>query len=100
MDAISMRTVSRMKQDRRMGRLATQARGAIAARRANHPNPVHPSYKKYSAFAVGQITSTSSPHPGPKRGAYHDRHERWAGMRWTPQRRARDEIAGLVEVGL
>src|SRR5258708_23854150 len=33
----------------------------------------------------------------PKRGAYHDRHERRGGMRWTRQRLARDGIAGLVE---
>src|SRR5216683_7769872 len=33
----------------------------------------------------------------PKRGAYHDRHERRGGMRWTRQRFARDGIAGLVE---
>jgi hypothetical protein len=33
----------------------------------------------------------------PARGAYHDRHERWGGMRWTRQRLARDGIAGRVE---
>jgi hypothetical protein len=32
--------------------------------------------QKYSAFPVGQIISTSSRHPVPRRGAYHDRHER------------------------
>jgi len=44
--------------------------------------------QKYSAFPVGQIISTSSRHPVPRRGAYHDRHERWDGMRWTRQRQA------------
>src|SRR6266852_9157789 len=33
----------------------------------------------------------------PTRGAYHDRHGRRGGMRWTRQRLARDGIAGLVE---
>jgi hypothetical protein len=33
----------------------------------------------------------------PTRGAFHDRHERRGGMRWTRQRLARDGIAGLVE---
>src|SRR5882672_8651891 len=45
---------------------------------------------------VGQIISTNSRHPVPRRGAYHDRHERWDGMRWTRQRFARDGIAGRV----
>jgi len=33
--------------------------------------------KKFSAFAVGQIISTSSPHPASIGGAYRDRHGRW-----------------------
>ena len=41
--------------------------------------PVQPSFKKYFAFAVGQISSTSSPRPFPARGAYRDRHERGMG---------------------
>jgi len=44
--------------------------------------------KKYSAFVVGQIISTSSRYPVPQRGVGH-RHERWDRMRWTRQRRAR-----------
>src|SRR5713101_2068572 len=32
----------------------------------------------------------------PTRGAYHDRHGRRGGMRWTRQRFARDGIAGRV----
>ena len=39
------------------------------ARRANHSKSVQPFLEKYSAFPVGQIISTSSPHPVPKRGA-------------------------------
>ena len=58
--------------------------------------PVQPRLKKYFAFPVGQIISTSSRHPVPRRGAYNDRHERWDGMRWTRQRFARDGIAGRV----
>jgi hypothetical protein len=38
--------------------------------RANHPKPVKPASRKYSAFAVGQITATSSPHPGPQEGRF------------------------------
>jgi hypothetical protein len=68
-------------------------RGCIAAVRAALDLPVgrfpvQPNCEKYFARPVGQIISTSSPHPGPKRGAYRDRHERWARMRWT-RRRAR-----------
>src|SRR5713226_6408630 len=33
----------------------------------------------------------------PTRGAYHDRHIRRGGMRWTRQRFARDGIAGRVD---
>jgi hypothetical protein len=33
----------------------------------------------------------------PARGAYRDRHGRWAGMRWTRQLLARNGIAGRVE---
>ena len=35
--------------------------------------------KKYFAFAVGQISSTSSPRPFPARGALRGRHERGMG---------------------
>jgi hypothetical protein len=52
MDAISMRTVSRMKHNRRMGRLATQARGSIAARRGWGKYSRRPSTRRIS-FAVG-----------------------------------------------
>ena len=65
-----------------------------SARRANQQIPVQPHSQKYFASPVGQIISTSSRHPVPRRGAYHDRHERWDGMRWTRQRFARDGIAG------
>ena len=67
-----------------------------SARRANQQIPVQPHSQKYFASPVGQIISTSSRHPVPRRGAYHDRHERWDGMRWTRQRFARDGIAGRV----
>jgi hypothetical protein len=39
---------------------------------------VHPLVEKYFAFAVGQITFRSSRHPRPIRGAFRDRHGRWA----------------------
>ena len=41
--------------------------------------PVYPARKKYFAFAVGQISATSSRHPTPTRGAFRDRHERGEG---------------------
>jgi hypothetical protein len=43
-----------------------------STRRANQSSgqkPVQPSFKKYFAFAVGQINRTSSPRPFPARGA-------------------------------
>jgi hypothetical protein len=40
---------------------------------------VQPYQQKYFAFAVGQISSTSSPRPFSARGAYRDRHERGMG---------------------
>jgi hypothetical protein len=52
------------------------------ARRANQlsrENLVYPPRKKYFAFAVGQISATSSRHPTPTRGAFRDRHERGEG---------------------
>ena len=33
--------------------------------------------KKYFALPVGQIIFIPSRHPGPIRGAFRDRHERW-----------------------
>jgi hypothetical protein len=41
--------------------------------------PVYPSREKYFAFAVGQISATSSRHPTPTRGAFRDRHKRGEG---------------------
>ena len=66
----------------------------LIARRANQRICVQSPLQKYFASPVGQIISTNSRHPVPRRGAYHDRHERWDGMRWTRQRFARDGIAG------
>ena len=40
---------------------------------------VQPLRKKYFAFSVGQISSTSSPRPFPARGALRGRHERGMG---------------------
>jgi hypothetical protein len=42
--------------------------------------------KKYFAFTEMEITLHHT-HPVPNRGAYHDRHDRGAGMRWTPKQR-------------
>ena len=49
------------------------------ARNINVICPVHPLREKYFAFAVGQISSTSSPRPFPARGALRGRHERGMG---------------------
>ena len=54
----------------------------LGTRRANQSSrqkPVQPSREKYFAFAVGQISSTSSPRPFPARGALRGRHERGMG---------------------
>ena len=49
------------------------------ARNINVICPVQPLRKKHFAFAVGQISSTSSPRPFPARGALRGRHERGMG---------------------
>jgi hypothetical protein len=59
--------------------------------------PVQPLAQIFSAFPVGQIIAkTRAPCPG-KRGVGH-RHERWGGLWWTRQRRARDVFAGRFPV--
>jgi hypothetical protein len=40
--------------------------------------PVQPYFKKFFAFVVGQITFRSPRYPAPARGAFRDRHGRWA----------------------
>jgi len=51
---------------------------AKTARRANHQRPVQPASEKYFAFAVGQISATSSRHPAPlKEGRFAIVTERW-----------------------
>jgi hypothetical protein len=55
-----------------------------AARRANHQFSVHPPNEKYFAFAVGQISATSSRHPAPlKEGRFAIVTNVGCGMRWT-----------------
>src|SRR5258706_6479357 len=61
--------------------------------------PVQPPLQKYSASRLPQITFTTRAVPSPRRGVGH-RHERWGGMRWTRQRRAREGIAGRVLMNL
>jgi len=55
------------------------------ARRANHlrapalcPVPVQPSFQKYFPFAVGQIISRDSSHPGLHKGRFAVVTKRWA----------------------
>jgi hypothetical protein len=55
--------------------------------------PVQSCRRKQFVSLTGQITFRT-PASRPERGAYRDRHERGYGMRWTRQRRARNEIAG------
>ena len=62
-----------------LGPRATLRAGGKLLSTVNAICPVQPSFKKYSAFSVGQISSTSSPCPFPARGAYRDRHERGMG---------------------
>jgi hypothetical protein len=46
--------------------------------------PVQLSFKKFFAFAVGQITFRSSRHPVPNQeGRFAVVTKRWRGMRWT-----------------
>jgi len=47
--------------------------------------PVQTSPKKYSAFVVGQISATSSPHPARTRGVSRSSRT-WGEMRWTRMR--------------
>jgi len=55
--------------------------------------PVQPRPKKYSAFAVGQITAITSPvHPGKRGVSRSSRTRGW--MRWTQRRRARSWSQG------
>ena len=53
--------------------------GAIFRSDSNVIWVVQSSCKKYIAFAVGQISSTSLRRPNPARGADRDRHERGMG---------------------
>jgi len=41
--------------------------------------PVQPSPQKYTSSRRPQISPTTPPVPSPPRGAYRDRHGRWAG---------------------
>src|ERR1700722_12307294 len=46
-------------------------------------SPVQPLLQKYLHSLLTQITSTSLAIPAQYRGAFRDRHERRAGVRWT-----------------
>src|SRR5260370_42422652 len=56
--------------------------------------PVQPSREIFFALLVGQIISTNSRHPVPKRGALAIVTNVGYGMRWTRQCRARSAIPG------
>jgi hypothetical protein len=53
-------------------------RGSSRTIAASRILPVVPICRGHFACAVGQITGLSSPVSRPKRGAYRDRHGRWA----------------------
>jgi hypothetical protein len=55
---------------------------------------VQPLPRKYSCFQPTQISAITAAVSSLLRGAYRDRHERWGGMRWTRQRRARTRSQG------
>ena len=57
--------------------------------------PVQSRLQKYSASRLTQITPTTPAIPSRKRGVGH-RHERWDGMRWTRQHRARKRGCRVV----
>jgi hypothetical protein len=48
--------------------------------------PVQPTSQKYFCSHLAQITSLSAAIPAHTQGAFRDRHERRAGMRWTQMR--------------
>jgi hypothetical protein len=54
----------------------------IGRRRAKHPKSVNPRAQKYSTFPNFGFVAYAR-HPGPARGAFRDRHEMRAGVRWT-----------------
>jgi len=60
----------------------------VGQKRPRAPKPVQPSLQKESASRKTQIRFTNLAIPFRERGVGH-RHERWDGMRWTRQRRAR-----------
>src|SRR5258706_11024933 len=63
-----------------------------SARRANplliFRNRVKPRNQKYSAFAVGQISASTSAVPCPQEGRFAIVTDVGCGMRWTRQRQA------------
>jgi hypothetical protein len=63
-------------------------------RRANHPKVCQAPFRsQYSDFQKSQIGLYLS-HPVPLRGAFRERHERGAGMRWTQAARETGVLAG------
>ena len=63
-------------------------------RRANHPKVCQAPFRsQYSDFQKPQ-TGLYSSHPVPLRGAFRERHERGAGMRWTQAARETGVLAG------
>jgi hypothetical protein len=56
--------------------------------------PVHPSFQKFSPCPDGQIIFKTSRRPAPTRGAYRDRHGRWARDAMD-EGRAADECVAL-----
>jgi hypothetical protein len=61
--------------------------------RPTHQNLSNPRAKNISLFPKPKSVVMFAPSRPDKR-AYRDRHGRWAGMRWTRQRRARGVVAG------
>src|SRR6201992_1765469 len=57
-----------------------------SARRANHRAARPALLAKIFLFSFDPNHFYIPNRPGPLRGAYRDRHERWAGMRWTRTR--------------
>jgi hypothetical protein len=60
--------------------------------------PVVPTCRTYQRLCRRANHKHISAHPASVRGALRDRYERWGGMRWTRQRRARGRITGRFSV--
>src|SRR4051812_30892734 len=90
-----LRSAFRRCRGQRPARRALRMAGALRANK-KFPNhfklicPVQPRAKN-NPLRARPRSVLELPPSRPARGAYRDRHGRWAGLRWTRKRRARDK---------